>query len=43
MTVTGRQDEQSGHKAERMKKEWISGSGSRQGVPEEEDLMKEWW
>ena len=41
-TVTGRQEDQSRHKADRMKKEWISDSRFWQGVPEEEDLMKEW-
>ena len=43
METRSRQEEQSRYKTERMKKEWNSGSERRQGVPEEEDLMKEWW
>ena len=41
--VRGGEKNNSRWKTDEMKKETQSRSGGRQGVPQEEDLMKEWW
>jgi hypothetical protein len=42
---TGRdgEDRHSRHNTERTRQEWSPASGRRQGEPQEEDLLKEWW
>ena len=39
----GQQNTQSNPRTEKRRKDLGTGSGRRQGVPQEEDLMKEWW